>query len=444
MTYLDFFPVPMEDAAAVAACFVAGISGLGLAVGFLVAEPRSPTTRAYAVMQIGMACGLVTTFPLVLMHEAGAEPAWLLRFPVFDSIVVWAGGLWLLRLARTAQPTPLAMMGVLACTWIIWLAAPAILLLAALFPVERAMEFVTCLGREQGCGGAGFWIFGIPWAVLIAAIFTGAMILFSQRIDTAERTRVLTIAVALPFLGGVLNLPMGYNAMSMMLGFLVIAAGSIRYYSLQGARAQFLSRFLSPEVAGLVRHRGLDHVMRPKAMEITAVCCDLRGFTRLSQLLASDQVVLLLDEYYDTVGKVVAEFGGTVKDYSGDGVLILVGAPLPVDDHARKGLSLAHRLQGDVHEVIRRWAGPEMSLGMGVGVASRKVSVGAIGTVRLEYTAIGPAVNMAARLCAQARDGEILADARTAELTGESGMEQRGLFAAKGFGDVMHYALVSA
>ena len=170
--------------------------------------------------------------------------------------------------------------------------------------------------------------------------------------------------------------------------------------------------------------------------------CDLRGFTRLSQLLASDQVVRLLNEYYDVIGKAVAEFGGTIKDYAGDGVLILVGAPLPVDDHAKQGLALARRLQTVAHEVVAHWAGPEMQLGMGVGVASGRVTVGAIGTTRMEYTAVGPAVNMAARLCSQAKDGEILVDARIAELAGASGLEQRGTLSVKGMGEVPHYATV--
>lgn len=144
-----------------------------------------------------------------------------------------------------------------------------------------------------------------------------------------------------------------------------------------GERAQFLSRFLSPEVGKRVRYRGVDEVIRPKSLEITAVSCDLRGFTQLSQLLASDQVVRLLNEYYDAVGAAVAEFGGTIEDYAGDGVLILVGAPLPMDDHARQGLALANRLRQVARELISHWAGPEMRLGMGVGVASGKVTVGA-------------------------------------------------------------------
>lgn len=443
MTYLDFFTVPMEGPAAVTAGLIAGMSAVGLALGFFVAEPRSPAARALAIYFAAMGCAVATSFPAVVMYESSGELSWILRVPIFDTITIWAAGLWLLRLARTSQPSRRALAAVMGCVWLMWLGALAVAVSAWYFPGERATEFLFCLGRPQGCLQAGFWIHGSGWGLAIAAMFGGAMILFAQRIDLAERTRVVAIAGAMPFLAGILNLPLGYNAISLILGLLIIATSMIRYYSLHGERAQFLSRFLSPEVEKLVRYRGLDHVVRPKSLEITAVSCDLRGFTRLSQLLASAQVVLLLNEYYDAIGKAAAEFGATIKDYAGDGVLILVGAPLQVDDHAKQGLALAHRLQQVAHEVVGRWAGPDMQLGMGVGVASGIVTVGAIGTARMEYTAVGPAVNIAARLCAQARDREILVDARTVELAGAAGLETRGSVAIKGVGDVPHYGVAN-
>jgi class 3 adenylate cyclase len=171
----------------------------------------------------------------------------------------------------------------------------------------------------------------------------------------------------------------------------------------------------------------------------------LRGFTRLSQLLASDQVIRLLNDYYDAIGATVVEFGATLKDYAGDGALVLVGAPLPVPAHAEQGLALAKRLQEATRGVMDHWAGPEMQVGLGIGVASGRVTVGAIGSSsRMEYTAVGPAVNLASRLCAQAKDGEILVDARTAELAGNAGLETRGRVPLKGFGEVEHFACSSA
>lgn len=440
MSYLDFFPAPMEGVAALVACVISGVSGVVLSFGFLIAEPRSPVARSLAVCGTAAGCTIATTVPLILHYEASGQLHWLLRVPLFDAILMLAGGLWLQKIARIARPVGFARFGALLCVWSIWLSAIVVLCLAIAFPVERVTEFLVCLGRPYGCARTGFWMFAIPWTLFFAAMFAGAVLLFSQGVDPAERMRGVALAIAVPFFAGIPNLPAGYNACCGMLGILLMATGLIRYHSMLGERAQFLSRFLSPEVDKLVRYRGLDQVMKPKVLEITAVSCDLRGFTRLSQLLASDQVVRLLNEYYEAVGAAVAEFGGTIKDYAGDGVLILVGAPLPVVDHARQGIALAHRLQRVGHAVIAHWAGPEMQVGMGVGVASGKVTVGAIGTTRMEYTAIGPAVNMAARLCSQALDGEILVDARTAQLVKAAGLEQRGLLPLKGLGEVTYYA----
>jgi class 3 adenylate cyclase len=239
-------------------------------------------------------------------------------------------------------------------------------------------------------------------------------------------------------------LPLGYGAISALIGSLIIAIGFIRYYGMQAERGVFMSRFLSSEVSKLVRDSGIEQAMQPQALEITVVCCDLRGFTRLSQLLASDQVIRLLNEYYDAVGRAVGEFGGTIKDYAGDGVLILVGAPLPMPDHAQHGLALARRLQQAAAGLINHWAGPDMKLGFGVGVASGRVTVGAVGSSsRMEYTAVGPAVNLSSRLCSQAADGEILVDAQTAQLTGSSGLEARTALSIKGMGEIAHFASVA-
>lgn len=434
----------MQPQAAVTACLMAGMSGIILALGFLLAEPRSPVARAVALFYCATGFAIGTDAPLILIHEADGSVPWLMRYPIFDTLLFWAAGLWVLRLARMSQPTPRALLWVTACVWSIWLAAIAVTALNHWFPMQRSMDFFVCLGRPQGCGHGGFWTFSLPWTVLVAAALGGASILSAQGVDPAERVRATSLAAAIPFLAGGLNLPMGYHALSMMLGYVIYTLGMIRYYSMQGERAQFLSRFLSPEVGQLVRYRGFERVMRPKILEITAVSCDMRGFTRLSQLLASDQVVRLLNEYYEAIGAAVAEFGGTIKEYSGDGALILVGAPLPMNDHAARGIALGHRLQQVAHDVIGRWAGPEMELGIGVGIGSGKVTVGAIGNTRMEYTAIGPAVNMAARLCAQAKDGEILLDTRTAELAGAAGLEPREALPLKGFGDTPHYAAVMA
>jgi class 3 adenylate cyclase len=147
-------------------------------------------------------------------------------------------------------------------------------------------------------------------------------------------------------------------------------------------------------------------------------------------------VIKTLREYYNAVGRVVAEYGGTVKDYAGDGILILVGAPLPVERHAAVAVEMAWGIRAVAAEVCRKWSTPEHGIGIGVGVASGPVTVGIIGSAsRWEYTAVGPAVNLAARLCSEADHLQILIDKRTAELAGTAGLVEQPPLSVKGFAE---------
>jgi class 3 adenylate cyclase len=178
--------------------------------------------------------------------------------------------------------------------------------------------------------------------------------------------------------------------------------------------------FLSPEIGRLLREGGVQGAMNQRRVELSAVFCDLRGFTAFSERTSSEQVMELLQSYYDAVGEVVAEMGGTVKDHAGDGILSIVGAPIAHRDHAERAVRMAVRIRDRGVEILAGWRNPGPELGLGVGVASGIVTVGAIaGATRLEYVAVGPAVNLAARLCERAISGQVLVDRRTLDLARE-------------------------
>ncbi len=169
----------------------------------------------------------------------------------------------------------------------------------------------------------------------------------------------------------------------------------------------------------MVGRRGLKSATDEQTLELSVVCCDLRGFTAFTAATSSQKVIRILREYYDAVGAAATECGGTIKDQAGDGVLILVGAPIPYADHAQRALKLARQIRERGMEITARWSDTDLHLGVGVGVASGFVTVGVIGAAsRLEYTAVGPAVNLASRLCSEAEHGQVLIDPRTLELLG--------------------------
>ncbi len=124
----------------------------------------------------------------------------------------------------------------------------------------------------------------------------------------------------------------------------------------------------------------------------------------------------VLSEYYEALGTAITTFAATLTSFTGDGLMVLVNAPVPVEEPALKAVDLAVEMQRTVQELIVRWRARGYHIGFGIGLASGPATVGRIGyESRFDYTAIGSVVNLAARLCASAADREILMDAEVAE-----------------------------
>jgi adenylate cyclase len=117
-----------------------------------------------------------------------------------------------------------------------------------------------------------------------------------------------------------------------------------------------------------------------------------------AETAAPEDVMQLLQEYYDAAGEAVTESGGTIQNFAGDGILTLVGAPIPYADHAQRAVIMALKMRERGEHVLSRWQKLRLDVGLGIGLASGYVTVGAIGGERrLEYVAVGPPVNLAAR-----------------------------------------------
>ena len=197
-----------------------------------------------------------------------------------------------------------------------------------------------------------------------------------------------------------------------------------------------IARFLSPEVVNAIHERGLEATVRTQMLSLTAVSIDLRGFTRYTQIHGAGRMSEVLRDYYEVVVEVAREFGATVKDFAGDGAMVLVGAPLQRADHTRVALNLARAMMTRVRDVTSLHSAPGTVLGAGIGIASGECAVGPIGSLtQLEYTAVGTAVNLSARLCDVAEDGHILMGPGTARSLEESPGWYREQFVLSGIPD---------
>nr|WP_024519692.1 cache domain-containing protein [Bradyrhizobium sp. Tv2a-2] len=175
-------------------------------------------------------------------------------------------------------------------------------------------------------------------------------------------------------------------------------------------RINRLKRFLAPQVAELVEQsdaRMLDGQRR----EIVAVFGDLRDFTAFAARAEPDVLMTVLSEYYEAVGAVVTRHEATLTGFGGDGVMVLVNAPVACENPALRGVRLAIDMQAAVQGLVTGWRAKGHAIGFGVGIAMGPAIVGTVGYEgRIDYTAVGNVVNLASRLCGTAKDTQILLD----------------------------------
>ncbi|MBN9512180.1 MAG: HAMP domain-containing protein [Alphaproteobacteria bacterium] len=176
-------------------------------------------------------------------------------------------------------------------------------------------------------------------------------------------------------------------------------------------RISRLKRFLAPQVAELIDRTGDDRVLDGRRVEVVVVFCDLRDFTAFSAQAEPEAIIGVLREYYDALERVVSAHGATLVNFFGDGVMVLLNAPVSCSDPALRAVNMANDMQKSVQQLLVAWRALYPRLGFGVGLAMGPATVGRIGSEgRLNYTAIGNVVNLASRLCASAEDSEILVD----------------------------------
>jgi GAF domain-containing protein len=178
-------------------------------------------------------------------------------------------------------------------------------------------------------------------------------------------------------------------------------------------RMSRLRRFLPPQVADLIVASGSERQLESHRREITALFCDLRGFTGFSESADPEDVSALLREYHAAIGEKIIKYSGTLERYAGDGVMVVFNDPVPVENPALQAVLMALEMRdaiGSLTETWRRWG---HEIGFGIGIAHGFATLGTIGFEgRFDYAAIGTVSNVASRLCDEAKPGQILISPR--------------------------------
>jgi adenylate cyclase len=196
-----------------------------------------------------------------------------------------------------------------------------------------------------------------------------------------------------------------------------------------------LRRFFSPQLAELIVAGGADDPLQTHRREVTVVFLDLRGFTAFAETAEPEEVMGVLREYHAEMGTLILQHEGTLERFTGDGMMIFFNDPVPVADPAERAIRMALAMRDRVRHLSIGWRKRGHDLALGVGIAQGYATIGAIGFEgRWDYGAIGTVTNLAARLCGEARGGQILVSSRVAGALEEVvDLEDVGAFTLKGF-----------
>jgi adenylate cyclase len=174
-----------------------------------------------------------------------------------------------------------------------------------------------------------------------------------------------------------------------------------------------LKRFLTPQLVELITTGGIDP-LKPHRRKITVVFVDLRGFTSLTANAEPEDVMDILNRYQEEMGVLISRYNGTLVHFIGDGIMVIFNDPLPIDNPTETAVRMALEMRQRAKALCNEWHNQGFELGCGFGIAEGYATIGAIGfESRRDYTAIGTVTNLSARLCGEAKDGQILTTQKT-------------------------------
>jgi GAF domain-containing protein len=178
-------------------------------------------------------------------------------------------------------------------------------------------------------------------------------------------------------------------------------------------RMSRLRRFLPPQVADLIVTSGMEKQLESHRREITALFCDLRGFTAFTESADAEDVMDLLRDYHAAIGEIIIRYSGTLERYAGDGVMVVFNDPVPVEKPELQAVLMALEMRDAIGALTDRRRRLGHDIGFGIGIEHGFATLGTIGFEgRFDYAAIGTVANVASRLCDEATPGQILVSPR--------------------------------
>jgi adenylate cyclase len=175
-----------------------------------------------------------------------------------------------------------------------------------------------------------------------------------------------------------------------------------------------LKGFFSPQLAEMIASGGAEELLKPHRREVAVVHLDLRGFTTFTESVEPEEVMSVLGEYHNLVGGLVTRHQGTIERFAGDGMMIFFNDPIRIPNAAGEAARMAVALREEFAPLRAQWAKRGYDLQLSSGLAQGYATLGPIGFEgRRDYAAIGTVTNLAARLCSEAKGGQILIDQKT-------------------------------
>ena len=192
-----------------------------------------------------------------------------------------------------------------------------------------------------------------------------------------------------------------------------------------------LKSFFAPQVAESIINGIGEDLLKMHRREVVVVFLDMRGFTAFTDRSEPEEVMNALAEYHRVMGKLILAHDGTLEHFTGDGIMIFFNDPIKLDNPAANAVRMALAMQEHFVPLRVAWNKRGYDLDLGIGIAQGYATLGAVGfEERWEYACIGSVTNLAARLCSEAKGGQILTDQKTRACVED-------LVQAEALGDVM-------